>query len=328
MLDQLRKIFGGDQPHPLDAVPTPTPARTGETPAPIRPRVLLIIYNPRIGGVPIRKKYGWNDPDQLAAGYRDDIAQVSGGVANYEIVSRIDVDEFPLKQDGYRYTRDGFEGAWRTRQFHQPDAADYLDIVRKHKLIERVDADQIDEVWLMGFPYCGFYESIMAGPGAFWCNAPPLDGTQHASRRFVIMGFNDERGVGEMLENFGHRAESILSKVYAQTRGDANLWERFIRYDKKNPGLAECGNVHFAPNSAKDYDWGNTTPVPSRADNWLRFPDLSGEPRVMTCRDWGDGDIRKHHRWWMERFPRAVGESHGVRWNWWEYIIDPNRVRG
>ena len=29
----------------------------------------------------------------------------------------------------------------------------------------------------------------------------------HRTRRFVIMGFSYERGVGEMLENMGHRAE-------------------------------------------------------------------------------------------------------------------------
>jgi hypothetical protein len=35
---------------------------------------------------------------------------------------------------------------------------------------------EIDEIWLFGGPYFGFYESRMAGPGAFWCNAPPLPG--------------------------------------------------------------------------------------------------------------------------------------------------------
>ena len=166
----------------------------------------------------------------------------------------------------------------------------------------------------------------MAGPGAFWCNAPPLKGTEHASRRFVIMGFNYERGVGEMLEDLGHRAESMLNKVFADQRGEANLWERFCRYDKTHPGRAEVGNVHFAPNSLKDYDWGNPRFVPSRCDLWINFPDLSGEPEQVNCQAWGNGDIRKHHRWWFERFPHIVGQSNGISWNWWEYVIDPNRV--
>ena len=140
------------------------------------------------------------------------------------------------------------------------------------------------------------------------------------------MGFNYERGVGEMLEDMGHRAESILTKVFAHTRGEANLWERFCRYDKQSHGRAECGNVHFAPNSIKDYDWGNRTPVPSRADTWYHFPDLSGEPRLMNCSEWGDGDIRQHHVWWMRHSPHFTGESNGISWNWWEYITDPNRI--
>jgi hypothetical protein len=296
-------------------------------PEPMRPKVLAIIHNPLMpDGRKIQQVYGWNDPDALAQGYIDDIRKCSHGCANYEIVERIEVDGFPLKLDGFRYTPQSFADSWRSRNFHQPDAVDYLAIVREFKLIERANSGQIDEVWLLGFPYCGYYESIMAGPGAFWCNAPPLQGTQQAKRRFVIMGFNYERGVGEMLEDLGHRAESMISKVYANTRGEANLWERFTRYDKTHPGRAECGNVHFAPNSERDYDWGSSRPVPSRCDTWLRFPDLSGEPRTVTCADWGNGDIRAHHLWWLSRFPHVAGAADGVSWNWWEYIIDPNRV--
>ncbi len=46
----------------------------------------------------------------------------------------------------------------------------------------------------------------------------------------------------------------------------------------------------------------------------------------MTCSEWGDGDIRKHHVWWMRHFPHFVGETSGISWNWWEYVVDPNRV--
>jgi hypothetical protein len=328
-VDILRRLFASDRPHPLDAAPEPVPIPPGDAPLPepMRPKVLAIIHNPVMpDGRKIQQVYGWNDPDALAQRYIDDIRKCSHGCANYQIVERIEVDGFPLKLDGFRYTPQSFAQAWQRRQFHEPDAVDYLAIVREFKLIERVNSGQIDEVWLLGFPYCGYYESIMAGPGAFWCNAPPLQGTQQAKRRFVIMGFNYERGVGEMLEDLGHRAESMLSKVYAHAHGEVNLWERFTRYDKTHPGRAECGNVHFAPNSERDYDWGNRRPVPSRCDTWLRFPDLSGEPRAVSCADWGNGDIRAHHVWWLSRFPHVAGGADSVSWNWWEYVIDPNRV--
>lgn len=327
----MDKLFGGDQPHPLERQILPTPvASSGELPAPITSKVLMITHNPILrsqGGRTLKEYFRWNDSEVLARGYIDDVRWCSFGYANYEVVEHIVVDGYPLKRDGFRYDENSYLRAWQTRQFHDPDGVDYLQLVREFDMIRRVDMGEIDEIWLFGHPYGGYWESIMCGPVAFWCNAPPLAGTEHASRRFVIMGFNFERGVGEMLEDLGHRAESILYKVFEKTRADANLFERFTRYDLKFPGRAEVGNVHFSPNSLRDYDWGNARFVPSRADTWYNFPDLSGEPRSMNMHEWGNGDIREHHRWWFRHFPHIVGASGGISWNWWEYVIDPNRVR-
>ncbi len=321
----FRGLFG--QPsEPLPIVP-PSDVRL---PQPITRKVLVITHNPILqsqGGRTLKEYFRWQDPHQLAQGYINDIREISFGYANYEIIEHLEVNAYPLKRDGFRYTEQTYLEAWRNRQFHDPDGVDYLELVREFHMIERVNSGEIDEVWLFGHPYGGYWESIMCGPGAFWCNAPPLAGTEHASRRFVIMGFNFERGVGEMLEDLGHRAESILYKVFENTRGEANLFEKFLRYDKKDHGRAEVGNVHFAPNSQRDYDWGNHTPVVSRCDTWLNFPDLSGQPRMVTCADWGNGDIRAHHKWWFTRFPHIVGETNGISWNWWQYVIDPNTVR-
>ncbi len=299
-------------------------------PQPITRKVLVITHNPILktqGGRTLKEYFNWQDPHRLAQGYIDDIREISFGYANFEVVEHLMVDAYPLKRDGFRYTEQSYLEAWRTRSFHDPDGVDYLELVHEFRMIERVNSGEIDEVWLFGHPYGGYWESIMCGPGAFWCNAPPLAGTEHASRRFVIMGFNFERGVGEMLEDLGHRAESILYKVFENTRGEANLFDKFTRYDKKDHGRAEVGNVHFAPNSQRDYDWGNCTPVLSRCDTWLNFPDLSGQPRTVTCADWGNGEIRAHHKWWFTRFPHIVGETNNISWNWWQYVIDPNTVR-
>lgn len=330
----LRSLLGEGGAHPLNAPPhTFAPPVGGEValPAPITRRVLMITHNPRLrsqGGRTLKEHFHWNDPNALAQGYIEDVLECSYGYARYEIVERLVIEGYPIKRDGFRYTEDTYLKAWRERRFHDPDGVDYMALVREFDLLAQVRSGRIDEVWLFGHPYGGYWESIMGGPGAFWCNAPPLMGTEAAGRRFVIMGFNFERGVGEMLEDLGHRAESILHKVFEGTRGEANLFERFTRYHKTHPGQAECGNVHFAPNSLRDYEWGNLTPVPSRADAWYRFPDLHGDPRLMDSREWGGGDIRQHHRWWMQHFPHVVGETHGLSWNWWDYIIDPNRVKG
>ncbi|MBL8058706.1 MAG: hypothetical protein JNK29_18525 [Anaerolineales bacterium] len=303
----------------------------GGPPAPVQRKVLVIIYNPRIpsaGGKTLREVMRWNDPDKLVPAHIADLKDLSDGYINYHVVERVEVDRVPAKADGFVYDPDAFVQTVRSGAgFHQPDLVDYHRILADFDIVNKVNSGAIDEVWLFAFPYGGFYESIMAGPGAFWCNAPVLEGVEGLQRRFVIMGYNYERGVGEMLENMGHRAESIMQHTFRHTTGDANLWEKFTRYDKTHPGQAEVGIVHYAPNSQKDYDWGNPTPVPSRADTWLHFPNLAGEARTMTCADWGNGEIRAHHVWWFRRFPRRTGRANGVEFNWWQYVVDPNTVR-
>jgi hypothetical protein len=170
----------------------------------------------------------------------------------------------------------------------------------------------------------------MVGRGAFWCNSPPVEGFDSCSGRFVIMGFNYERDVGCMLENFGHRVEAIMDRVWRDQTGDGNLWRRFIRYDKTHPRRSHCGNVHFAPNSERDYDWGNRRPVPSYCDAWRLGPppatDEPGAPRIVDCSEWGGGDMRAHHVWWLAHLPHAAGSTGSVANHWWRYVIDPNLV--
>ena len=299
-------------------------------PEPIHRKVLAITHNPVLkseGNKTVKEYFNWNDSEALAKQYAEDVRWASYGYANYEVVEHIVVNGYPIKRDGFRYDENSYLEAWRKRDFHDPDGVDYLALVDEFKMIERVDSGEIDEVWLFGHPYGGYYESIMAGPDAFWCNAPPLTGTEHASRRFVIMGFNFERGIGEMLEDLGHRAESMMFKVYENIEGEADLFAKFLKIERDFPGEAEVGSVHFSPNSVRDYDWGNTSVVQSRCDTWYNFPDLSGESRPVTCSDWGHGDIRLHHLWWFRHFPHVIGESDGVSHNWWEYVIDPNTVK-
>ena len=300
----------------------------GESPVvPVYPRVLMIVHDPPVaaeGGHRLTQIFNWNDPARLAQGYIDDLRSCSGGYLNYEIVDRIDADWYPPKEDGFRYTDETFLAAWRSRKRRQPDRIDYPAQIRAFELDERHRKGEFDEVWFFSFPFAGDYESTMVGPDAFWCNSPPVRGTDHCRSRFVMMGFNYERGVDCMLENFGHRTESIMRRVYANHPARKNVWAHFIQYEETHPGKAQCGNVHFAPNSQKDYDWGNQRPVTSYCDDWLTYPDLPGKPRTVTCGDWGNGDMRKHHLWWFNRLPKAAGAIDGVANNWWQYAVNPN----
>ena len=268
---------------------------------------------------------GWFDWREQERQYVDDVSRASHGLLRYEVVERREIDGFPRKADGFRYDAAAYLRCWQRRAgFHEPDAVDYHALLDDVDAPRRVDSGEIDEVWLFGFPYCGYYESMMVGPGAFWCNAPPM--ADRCARKYVVMGFNFEREVGCMLENLGHRAESIMAHVYRARSGERNVWERFSRYDQVAPGKASCGNVHFAPNSTHDYDWGNPRPVSSDCDDWLVYPTLTGARRTVSCRDWGKGDMRAHHLWWFERIPHVEGETDGIANNWWRYIGDPNTV--
>ncbi len=323
-MQQLKEAFFPTYP---DFTAKPMP-QTGIDP--ITMRVLVISHNPHLpnqGNKKLSEHFElWTDPQLLVANYINDLREASYGYVNYEVVEHIEVDGFPVKQDGFAYTPDSFMQAWHEKSFHDPDAVDYLQLVHEFQMIERINRDEIDEVWLMGMPYAGYWESTMAGPDAFWCNSSPLQGTEAARKRFVIMGFNYERGVGEMLESMGHRIESIMREVYRRHPAPVNYYEQFIRYDKKYPGQAECGNVHFAPNSLKDYDWGNPRAVESYCDDWLNFPNLTRQKRTVTCAEWGNGDIRLHHLWWMKHMPHVAGQIDGISNNWWTYIMNPDLV--
>jgi hypothetical protein len=209
-------------------------------------------------------------------------------------------------------------------------------------VMPRIAMREIDEVWVFNFPQAGFFESTMGGAGAFWCNSDPMTWSTGCNRRFIVMGFSFERGPGEMLHSFGHRAESLVSKVfncqdfvawtYARNRVPAtvgpnlNLFEQFISFDQIAPGKSGLGTIHYAPNSDHDYEWNNPRLVPSNCYDWYNFPHLKNDFRQVGPSEWGNGDIRLLHKWWLAHMPRIAGRTGGVANNWWQYMMDPNLI--
>jgi hypothetical protein len=325
----LRNFFPRDRAPQITKPIQPTRVEDNTT-EPVRisnSRVLLIIYDPIMEPITRQKlshTKGWYSIDSLLTNFISDIHETSYGLLRFHIVERIEINEFPQKVDGFRYDPSSYMEVLRGTAPHQPEGVDYQSILTSFNIRQRVDDLQIDEVWIFAFPHAGFYESIMVGCDAYWCNAPPLKGNAVSKRRFIIMGFSFERGSGEMLEAFGHRAESMLSTLWEHTKGEGNLFQRFSRYDRLAPGKAEVGTIHFAPNSEKDYDWGNQTFVPSRCEDWENFPAFENIIRKVNASEWGNGDIRLHHKWWLKHLPHVAGRLSGVANNWWQYIADPN----
>jgi hypothetical protein len=317
----------------------------------ISPRVLVINFDPIVDdkGTRLTAKMGWNNVDQLIQGFIAEMEEVSYGLVRYpyNCIIRIDVDEFPRKADnGFQYTADSYLAMMQDEKtHHDPDLVDYHKIVEDYHLIDRVMNNQFDEVWLFGAPYFGFWESIMVGKNAIWTNSSPLDKTDHCTRRFVIMGFNYQRGVAEMIHDIGHRMESIMAYVYDSfdTMQNAyravdpriqpplgpekflnprNDFEHFMLFEKIAPGRAEVGLIHTPPNADKDYDWQNSNTVSSSCDDWLSYPDFQGTRRLLNCSEWGCGaDGHAHHRWWFKHVPHVSGSKNGILNNWWKYTM-------
>ncbi len=290
-------------------------------------KVMVINYDPIIKaeGKKLHEVCNWNDPKILTEEYINDLKECSGGNVQFKVTRWVEVDAFPIKADGFLYTEEIYMKCVREwKGWHEPDAVDYKAIISDFNLAERVENHEIDEVWVFAPPFTGFWESTMAGGSAYFCNSPPVENVK-CSRIFIIMGFNYERGVGEMLEDFCHRAESIMTHVYGSWEPkETHAWNRFTLYDKIAPGKSACGNTHFAPNSISDYDWGNKTMVMSSCDDWLNYPDLTGKKRLVNCEEWGNGDIREHHKWWLHHLPKVSGKTDGKLNNWWNYIVDFN----
>ena len=304
--------------------------------SPVNRKVLAVTYAPRLpslGNKPLFEAIsGWNRPDILMNKYIEDIRSTSYGYAKYTISENVIVSDFIPMAGGQRYTPDLFLAALSDHQPKMEDRADYDAILNQFQVLDKIRSGSIDEVWIMAYPFGGLRESRMGGPGAFFCNGEVLENTSSAGRRFIVMGFNYERGNGEMLENFGHRAENILNQVYARKTGAANLWERFTRIEWDHPGQAEVGTIHHGPNALlspdrDDHQWAETRTVLSRHRTWYNFPNLSGESEPTSIAAWKAGDITwGHHSWWLHHFPHVPGQTAGVSNNWWKYIIDPDQV--
>ena len=97
------------------------------------------------------------------------------------------------------------------------------------------------------------------------------------SERFVIMGFNHERGVESMLHDYGHRLESTMARAASLWRGPyPDPYTASRRTERTGPGNARCGDTHFPPNADRDY--GSAEPTSRSA--MLRLAIAFGLERI------------------------------------------------
>ena len=299
----------------------------------IEKKVMVLNFDPILenyGGVRLHKYFNWNDPLTLEQAYISTMREVSHEYVNYRIVERQDIDNFPpgLNQfDDARYV------ACVADPTHCKYATmNYSTVLSTYQVCEKLNAGTIDELWIWGAPYFGIYEAIMTGPGAFYTNGPPVVGTTCKSK-MDIMGFSYERGLAEMLENFGHRLEGTLSQVFVggemglikatDYNTSSNPWVRFLASDKYAPNKSGCGSIHSAPNSDSDYDWDNERLVRSYCIDFEHpFPFLEGDTQNVSCSTFGCSyDGLGFKKWWLSHLPHSEGTTNGKLNNWWRYLV-------
>ncbi|HET6645320.1 MAG TPA: hypothetical protein VFG65_07470 [Fimbriimonadales bacterium] len=289
--------------------------------------VLVLNFDPIVDKMPLHEYGKWNDPHKLADEYINDIKGARLGFIRYRIKEWRDIDAFPEKTDGYVYTAESYKESKEQNTWHQPDGMDYPKMLAEYNVVPDMDNHKFDELWVFGAPYMGFWESAMAGPGAFEINGGVYDKVK-SKQPFAIMGFNYERGVAEMVHDLCHRTEATMSRIYGGWEVDklSTPWARFAANFAQSNGVAAVGTCHWPPNAEKDYDYANPRKVSSSADDWLAYPNLTGAKEMVSCETWGGPDYQRNYlKWWFSRLPKASGTSKdGRQNNWWKYVFDFN----
>ncbi len=292
-------------------------------------RVYVIDFNPTIGGIPLVTYKQWNDPTTLMQVYGDDVQAASWDNIAFEIVQHTVVDGYPVKFGGFSFTNEQYLGC-----LSNPINPYCLQIIDYRAVLNRrydtryasacaaLASREVDEIWLWGGPFFGYWEYLLVEPWTLCRNL---------NTDFAVMGFSYERTDAEMLHNLGHRAEDVL-----QTKLGLDLWDRFDgqrwryaeRYgcpaqpDDAHPEVdadhAHAGNVHFPPNAYCHYQYTRNFPVLSDADDWLDYPYLADQQTTINSPDWSTSH-RGFLLWWFRHFPHAAPDTEG---NWWLLLFE------
>ena len=334
---------------------------------PVLKRVMLLIYDPIMithAGQRLRDLYGWKDPEEITERYINDIRQASHGYLQYQIAETQVVDAFPEKIDGFVYDEQSYldcaplpgtnPPGIPNALCHQPDESDYYQILKEHDVCEKTNRGEIDELWLFGGPFFGFYEAAMAGPFAHDTNGGIFREGTDCIKNLYIMGFNYQYNEVNMLHDFIHRTEGSMRYLYGDWKNrpysaiynNDNLtptvttfitpttapppythWDDYAAtalFPSIVPGI---GTAHWPPNVktyAPEGDFDNITPVQSSADDWTRYPNILGTTTAVSSINW-DQSEHGFFLWFLSHLPHVAGKNTDNTFNnWWKYLVDMN----
>jgi hypothetical protein len=301
-------------------------AKPPEPAAEIVVKVAVLNFDPAVGDSSLHAHFGWNSPRELAEEYVSSMREISHNQVTLDIVSWSDENVFPVKNDGFEYSLEAFQSCWLDRSTcHDPDGSDYLRLIEQYNIVEGIDSGAFDELWIFGAPYMGFWESSMAGPGAFYINGGVFEEVE-STRPFAIMGFSYERGVAEMIHNMCHRTEATMEKISGgwDTTDLSTDWARYAANAHQSNGVSALGSCHYPPNGTSDYDYDNLDFVLSNAEGWMTYPDVGVALDSVNADTWGGPLYHLNYmKWWFSHLPHVSGKTpSGMESNWWKYIYE------
>jgi hypothetical protein len=301
-----------------------------------RSNVVVLIYDPILeseGGKRLTEWLNARDPVEYSHILANVIREASWGYVNYDIVQVIRVDGYPIKQDGFRYTDDSFLEVRRTQNW-QPSTSSYRKMLEENGLLERVQRGEINEVWVWGAGGMHFDEFAMFIPNRYARYGPtdngwlyrPYDIPPECGHTLWMMGFNYECGPDNMIHSYTHRVESMAALQFGDGIWDCKArrdpWNVFSRLEHDFPGTPSMvGNCHVPPNGQDGYDYDNKRRVLCYSDLWSNYPDLRGEPRLVSSDEWGNNQFG-YQKWILEHLPKAAGATPAGYNNWWVYVAN------
>lgn len=300
-------------------------------------KVALLVENPFIPGsstIRWNQRLGWNDPIVLAQQLAREMNQASDNTVEFKIVKTTYGDIKFTNFEGQPVDSSFFYHRYLTKagtdsllywagHLSQKLKYDYNAMLDFYKYCEEREQGNVDEVWIFTHPAAALYESTLAGKNGFWYNSPPLAHTS-CVKLLPIMGFNNSVSVDYAMHSIGHRAESALAQVFGGWNPTSNPaktpFDLFTRLDKDFPGGSQVGNIHFSPNSIKDYEYGSTLTINNYASNWSQYPLMGNDSTVINCNSWNCDQLGAM-KWWYEHLPKYKGITNGVLNDWWNYIV-------
>lgn len=304
----------------------------------------------------------FEDPSRLIRDGVVALERASAGVVNFS-VEIWNLDAFPPRKQGgvdktytdTKWVDDLKSGDYPGQNLEFCDGCfSYEDLLETsnggQSIVQRVNAGEIDEVWLMGDPTAGFCESLMVIPVGGTghrvnCGPKEVEVAPPLTRNAVVMGFSMERRLAEWLEAYSHRAEdSVLFSGVIPTA----QWGHFVRLDRNFPGQGSVGNPHNAFNARiltptptapigqptpteiddpEGYDFSNRRFALSDAAEWYHYPFMSSQYVQANCNQliWACTDDG-YFRWWYDHLPKYIptgSDPAQTVSNWWPYIANP-----